>query len=137
MKTSFDQFCINVSDLDASIHFYETVLGFTITHRLEQPGGMNVTEVLFEGENGFRLQIARHHDVTGPIDHGNALWKFYINTDDCEGLYQRCMEQGVESISAPVRLDGWPVTAAFVADPDGYQVEILEHHAETPPMNES
>jgi len=45
MKTSFDQFCINVSDLDTSIHFYETVLGFTITHRLEQPGGMNVTEV--------------------------------------------------------------------------------------------
>lgn len=132
MKSSFDQFCINVSDLDRSIHFYETVLGFRITHRIEQPGGMNVTEVLFEGENGFRLQIARHHDVPGPIDHGNALWKFYINTDDCEGLYNQCMAAGVESISAPVRLDGWPVTAAFINDPDGYQIEILEHHAQTP-----
>lgn len=133
MKASFDQFCINVSDLDRSIHFYETVLGFRISHRLEQPGGMNVTEVLFEGENGNRLQIARHYDEEGPIDHGNALWKFYISTDDCEGLYERCMEAGVESILEPTRLEDWPVTAAFVKDPDGYQVEILQHHAETPP----
>jgi lactoylglutathione lyase len=35
-----------------------------------------------------------------------------------------------ESISAPVRLDRWPLTAAFIRDPDGYQVEILEHHDE-------
>ena len=133
MKSSFDQFCINVSDLDRSIHFYETVLGFRITHRLEQPGGMNVTEVLFEGENGNRLQIARHHNEQGEIDHGNALWKFYINTDDCEGLYQRCVEAGVESILEPQKLDDWPVTVAFVKDPDGYQVELVQHHAETPP----
>jgi catechol 2,3-dioxygenase-like lactoylglutathione lyase family enzyme len=133
MTSSFDQFCINVSDLDRSIHFYETVLGFRITHRIEQPGGMNITEVLFEGENGNRLQIARHHDEQGPIDHGNALWKFYINTDDCTGLYQRCMDAGIESILEPTRLEDWPVTVAFVQDPDGYQVELVQHHAETPP----
>ncbi|MDB4475970.1 VOC family protein [bacterium] len=133
MKSSFDQFCINVSDLDRSIYFYETVLGFTMTHRIEQPGGMNVTEVIFEGDSGNRLQIACHHDQTGSIDHGNALWKFYISTDDCAGLYKRCIEAGAESMVEPKRLDAWPVTAAFVKDPDGYQVELLEHHAETPP----
>jgi catechol 2,3-dioxygenase-like lactoylglutathione lyase family enzyme len=132
LKSSFDQFCINVTDLDRSIHFYETLLGFRITHRIEQPGGLNVTEVLFEGENGNRLQIACHHDEKGPIDHGNALWKFYISTDDCEGLYQRCIDAGVDSAMAPKRLEDWPVTVAFVSDPDGYQVEIVEHHAETP-----
>jgi catechol 2,3-dioxygenase-like lactoylglutathione lyase family enzyme len=132
MKTSFDQFCINVTDLDRSINFYETVLGFRITHRIEQPGGLNVTEVLFEGESGNRLQIACHHDVEGPIDHGNALWKFYINTDDCEGLYQRCMDAGVPPGMEPKRLDAWPVTVAFVTDPDGYSVELVQHHAETP-----
>ena len=132
MNNSFDQFCINVSDLDRSIHFYETVLGFRISHRLEQPGGMNVTEVLFEGANGFRLQIARHHDEEGPIDHGNALWKFYISTDDCEALHQRCTEAGVESMMEPTKLEEWPVTVAFVKDPDGYQVELVQHHAETP-----
>lgn len=133
MAVSFDQFCINVSDLDQSIAFYQDVLGFTITHRIEQPGGMNVTEVVFQGESGNRLQIARHHDVPGPIEHGSALWKFYVNTDDCESVYRRCVKAGAKSITEPVRLDAWPVTVAMICDPDGYNIEIVQQHAETPP----
>ena len=129
MKTSVDQYCINVSDLEKSVHFYETVLGLEITHRVEIP---NVSEVVLSGEGGNRIQLAWHHDQEGPIDHGNAFWKLYLSTDDCEGLYQRCIDAGAESISAPERLADWPVTAAFVSDPDGYQVEILQHHQATP-----
>ena len=33
-------------------------------------------------------------------------------------------------MTEPVQLEEWPVTAAFVKDPDGYLVEILEHHGE-------
>lgn len=133
MAASFDQFCINVSDLDRSIEFYRDVLGFTISHRIEQPAGMNVTEIVFQGESGNRLQIACHHDESAPIDHGTALWKFYVNTDECEGLYSRCMAAGAESITAPVRLDAWPVTVAMISDPDGYKIELVQQHAETPP----
>ena len=127
MKTSVDQYCINVSDLEKSVNFYEKVLGLEITHRIEIP---NVTEVVLRGEDGNRIQLAWHHDHEGPIDHGNAFWKLYLSTDDCEGLHQRCVDAGMESISAPERLADWPVTAAFVSDPDGYQVEILESHDE-------
>ena len=129
MKTSLDQYCINVTDLERSVAFYEKVIGLEVTHRIEIP---NVSEVVLKGADGNRIQLAWHHDQKGPIDHGNAFWKLYLNTDDCEGLYRRCIEAGMESISAPERLQDWPVTAAFVSDPDGYQVEILQHHAETP-----
>lgn len=128
MKTSIDQYCINVTDLDRSVHFYETVLGLEVTHRIETPG---FSEVVLGGANGNRIQLARHHDQKGPIEHGNGFWKLYLDTDDCKGLYRRCMDAGAESISAPERLEHWPVTAAFVRDPDGYMVEILEHHGET------
>jgi lactoylglutathione lyase len=129
MKTSIDQFCINVTDLERSVNFYEKVLGFEVTHRVEIP---DVSEVILAGADGHQIQLAYQHEHEGPIDHGSALWKFYLNTDDCEGLYERCMEAGMESISAPERLEHWPVTAAFVKDPDGYMVEILQHHKETP-----
>lgn len=129
MKVSVDQFCINVTDLKKSVHFYETALGLKITHRIEIP---NATEVVLAGDDGYRMQLAHHHDHKGPIDHGSALWKFYLSTDDCAGVYQRCLDAGAESISAPERLGDWPVTAAFVHDPDGYMVEILQHHEETP-----
>ena len=75
MKTNVDQYCINVSDLEKSVHFYETVLGLEITHRVEIP---NVSEVILSGEDGNRIQLAWHHDHEGPIDHGNAFWKLYI-----------------------------------------------------------
>ncbi len=127
MKTSIDQYCINVSDLERSVHFYEKVLGLEVTHRIEVP---NVSEVVLAGASGNRIQLAYHHDHEGPIQHGNAFWKLYLDTDDCEGLYQRAVDAGCESISPPTRLEEWPVTAAFIQDPDGYQVEILQHHAE-------
>lgn len=125
MKTSLDQYCINVSDLDRSVEFYEGVLGLRVTHRIEIP---NVSEVVLAGESGNRIQLAWHHDHEGPIDHGNAFWKLYVNTDDCKGLYERAIAAGAEPISPPERLDRWPVTAAFFKDPDGYQIEILENH---------
>lgn len=47
-------------------------------------------------------------------------------TDDCAGLHQRAVDAGHPSILAPTPLDRWPVTVAFVGDPDGYQVEIVQ-----------
>ena len=37
MKTSIDQYCINVTDLERSVNFYQTVLGLEVTHRIETP----------------------------------------------------------------------------------------------------
>ncbi len=127
MKTSLDQYCINVSDLKKSVAFYQDVLGLEVTHRIEIPG---VSEVVLAGEDGNRIQLAWHHDHQGPIEHGNAFWKLYIKTDDCQGLHQRAVDAGTESTKSPERLADWPVTAAFILDPDGYQVEILQYHDE-------
>ena len=126
MKVSLDQFCINVSDLERLTNFYENVLGLEVTHRIEME---TVTEVVLAGESGNRIQLAWHHDHKGEIEHGNALWKFYLNTDDCAGLYQRTLEAGCPSVTPPTRLTDWPVTIALVEDPDGYQIEIMETHS--------
>ncbi|MEM9176097.1 MAG: VOC family protein [Myxococcota bacterium] len=132
MKVSVDQYCINVSDLDKSVHFYETVLGLTITHRVEEK---EFREVILAGESGNRIQLAYQKNQSGPIEHGNGFWKLYLQTDDCKGLYQRCIDAGAESVTEPVALEHWPVVAAFVKDPDGYLVEILETHGESPEVS--
>ena len=132
MKVSVDQYCINVSDHDKSVHFYETVLGLTITHRVEEK---EFREVILAGESGNRIQLAYQKSHTGPIEHGNGFWKLYLQTDDCKGLYKRCIDAGAESVTEPVALEHWPVIAAFVKDPDGYLVEILETHGESPAVS--
>ena len=121
-----------MTELAKSVHFYEEVLGLTITHRVETP---DFQEVILAGHSGHRIQLACHRNQEGPIQHGNGFWKLYLDTDDCKGLYDHCIAAGAESVLAPERLEHWPVTAAFVKDPDGYLVEILETHGETPALS--
>lgn len=128
MPTSVAQYCINVTDLERSVRFYEDLIGLPVQTRIETDDFSEV--VLAAHEGGGRIQLARHHDQDGPIDHGNALWKIYFNVDDAEGVYRKVIEAGYESEGEPQQLDRWPVTVAFVRDPDGYLIELLQRHTE-------
>ena len=94
----------------------------------------NVLEaVLMANEGGSRLQLAQRTDRSGPIDMGTAMWKLYVNTDNCQRIYDRAIAAGCESVTPPARLDRWPVTVAFIKDFDGYLIEFVEYHDDTPP----
>lgn len=126
MENSLGQYCINVSDIDRSVAFWEGVLGIPVQSRTEIP---NVKEVVLQAETGgSRVQLAQHLDRPGPIDMGTAMWKIYVDTEDCQALYDKAIAAGAESVSPPQKLDRWPVTVAFVKDPDGYLLELLQNH---------
>ena len=131
MPQILGQFCINVSDLERSVAFWEGVIGIPVQSRTEIPGVLEA--VLQAPEGGSRMQLAEWVDRDGPIDMGSAMWKLYVNTDDCAAVYARAVAAGCESVSAPERLDRWPVTVAFVKDPDGYLLELIEYHEGTRP----
>jgi lactoylglutathione lyase len=126
MENTLGQYCINVTDLERSVAFWEGVVGIPVQSRTEIPGAREV--VLQADVGGSRLQLAQHDEQDGPIDMGTAMWKIYVDTDDCQGLYDRAVAAGCESVTPPQDLDRWPVTVAFVKDPDGYLVEIIQNH---------
>jgi lactoylglutathione lyase len=78
------------------------------------------------------MQLAQQLAQAGPIDMGTAMWKLYVNTDDCAALFEKTVAAGCEVVSPPARLDRWPVTVAFVKDLDGYLLELIEYHQGTP-----
>ncbi len=126
MATKVGQYCINVTDLDASVRFYEDIIGLKVQTRTQIPG---VNEVVLAADvGGGRLQLAHHLDRSGPIEHGNALWKIYMIVDDCAQVHQRALDAGFESTMEPERLERWPVTVAFILDPDGYSIELMQYH---------
>ena len=45
-----------------------------------------------------------------------------------QALYDKAIAWGCESVSEPRDLDRWPVTVAFIKDPDGYLIELLQNH---------
>jgi len=118
------QYCLNVTDIDATLAFYET-LGLTCTSRTEIPHASEA--ILEQPGKGGKLQLAQQKDQDGPIRMG-SMWKLYVNTDDCEALHQAAIGAGHPSILAPMFLDRWNTTIAFVGDPDGYQVELVQRH---------
>jgi lactoylglutathione lyase len=130
MVSILSQYCINVSDIEKSIEFWDGVIGIQLQSRTEIPNAKEA--VLQSPAGGSRMQLAQHLDHEGPIDMGSAMWKLYVNTDDCQALYDKAIAAGCESVSEPARLDRWPVTMAYVKDRDGYLIEFVEYHEGTP-----
>jgi lactoylglutathione lyase len=127
MGSWLGQYCINVTDLDASVAFYEA-LGLECTSRTDID---HAREAILERRGkGSRLQLAQQTAQDGPIDMGDAFWKLYVNTDDADALHRAALEAGATTVMSPTRLDRWPVTIGFVADRDGYQVELVQRHPE-------
>jgi len=120
------QCCINVTDLDRSVAFYE-LFGLSATSRTEIPDAFEAIVENLDGKGG-KLQLARQKKGVAPLDHGNAFWKQYVNTNDIGKMYSAVMDAGFESVAEPERYERWPVTVAFVRDPDGYLVEIVQRH---------
>jgi lactoylglutathione lyase len=116
------QYCINVADLEQTVAFYEA-LGLTCTSRTEID---HAYEAIVESPgNGGKMQLAQQK-AGAPLDRGEALWKLYVNTDDCQALFDSALGAGAQALTKPQQLERWPVTIAFVADPNGHMVEIVE-----------
>ncbi len=126
MATTVGQYCIYVKDLEKSIAFYTDAIGLKLQGRTEID---DVHEaVVAADQGGGRLQLAERYNNGQEVDHGFALWKIYFNVDDCAEVHDRAVAAGATSTMAPQRLDRWPVTVAFVEDPDGYLVELVQMH---------
>jgi lactoylglutathione lyase len=124
------QYCINVSDLDRAIEFWNGVCDIPVLSRTDIETAREA--VLQSPHGGSRMQLAQQLDNDAPIDMGTAMWKLYVNTDDVQALYAKAIAAGCESVMEPEKLDRWPVTIAFVKDFDGYLVEFVEYD-ESPP----
>ena len=131
MTQILGQYCIHVRDLERAISFWQGVVGIPVQSRTDIP---DVKEAVLQApQGGSRMQLAQRLDRDEPVDMGTAMWKLYVNTSDCQALYDKAIAAGCESVTPPMRTDRWPVTIAFVKDFDGYLVEFVEYHEGTPP----
>ena len=125
MASWLGQYCINVADLDRSVAFY-AALGLENTSRTEIPQAFEA--IVERPGHGGKLQLARQKEQALPLELGNAFWKLYVDTQDIAATFDAATNAGASVESPPEKLDRWPVTVAFVRDPDGYLVELVERH---------
>tara|TARA_R110002096_G_scaffold292391_3_gene486922 strand:- start:8728 stop:9108 length:381 start_codon:yes stop_codon:yes gene_type:complete len=117
---------IRVSDLDKTIDFYEK-LGFKLTRKMDKsPAGNQLAFLEIEGNEHFlELCYSPEFKVEFPED----LMHTAIGVSDIMSFCDDLEKAGIEIWPGDWR-ETFPSGAkskmAFVTDPDGYEVEILE-----------
>jgi lactoylglutathione lyase len=117
---------IRSGDLDRSIDFYTKVLGMKLLRRNDYPEGKFT--LAFVGYGGEREQAVIELTYNWGVeryDLGSGFGHIAIEVDD---VYAACAEIkrcGGTVIREAGPMHGGTTVIAFVADPDGYQIELI------------
>ncbi|HWI06430.1 MAG TPA: VOC family protein [Solirubrobacteraceae bacterium] len=117
--------CLRVRDPEASQRFYGT-LGFERRGRLNFESAYNLYMGLPGGGDVLELTVNRGHDE--PYDLGTGYNHMAITVDDVDAVLADLEPLGVQPEKPPYRPGGRDdlPRIAFVADPDGYRVELID-----------
>ncbi|MBK4216099.1 VOC family protein [Paracoccus caeni] len=117
---------IRVLDEARSVAFYRDVFGLEIAERLDFPDFTLV--YLSNAESETELELTINKGRTKPYDLGDGYGHIAFSVDDLQATHARLEAAG----HAPRKLvdfaPGGEVIARFffIADPDGYQIEVLQ-----------
>lgn len=120
-KFRLNFFKLIVSDIDRATDFYQRTFGFTETNRITMPDLVEVMLVL--PDQTFHLVLYQHTD-SRTLDIGSGYGPVGMITRDVEGAYAHALAQGAADDRAPFDLPGMRI--AFVVDPDGHQIELIQ-----------
>ncbi len=118
---------VRVTDLDASVDFYER-LGLRELRRIDNEGGrFTLVFMAAPGDDAAQVELTHNWDAEA-LSGGRNFGHLAYAVDDIYGLCQRLMDAGIV-INRPPR-DGY---MAFVRSPDGVSVELLQRDGPLPP----
>ncbi len=116
--------CIRVLDLEKSENFYTKAFGFEIARRRDFPDYKFTLSYLRAPGGDFELELTYNYDQKEPYLLGNGYSHLAVGVKDLEGSHKRHSEMGLDP--KPLKgLAGGPARFYFVADPDGYMVEVV------------
>lgn len=112
-----------VSDLDATTAFYEDVLGLEYDREFTLDGVLNY---YVGSEEGAELQFKYDPDGSPEIDPG-TLDHLAVTVDDTDAEFERIVEAADPPVvTEPTTVEQAGARVAFIEDPDGYVVELVE-----------
>ncbi|ADB48601.1 VOC family protein [Conexibacter woesei] len=134
MPTAFVHTCIRARDVEASLRFYE-LLGFERRGRLVFESAYNIYMGLPGDGDTFELTV--NVGRTEPYDLGDGYNHMALTVDDLDALLATLAQAGIEPEKPPYAPGGRDEVGriCFVADPDGYRVELIDGGAFATPQD--
>lgn len=117
---------IRVLEEDRSVQFYDKAFGLKVADRLDFPDFTLI--YLSNPETEFELELTVNKGQTEPYDLGNGYGHLAVSVSDLDAEHARFEAEGLNPRKLVSFAPAGEVIARFffVADPDGYQIEVLE-----------
>jgi lactoylglutathione lyase len=118
---------LRVVDLDRAIAFYKDVLGMQLLSRKDYPEGKFTLAFLGFGKNPDHAELELTCNWgTSEYERGNAYGHIAIGVEDIRAACDRIRAAGGKITREPGPMKHGTTVIAFVEDPDGYKVELIE-----------
>ena len=118
---------LRVGDLERSLSFYTEVLGMKLLRRKDYPSGRFTLAFIGFGDekNNTVLELTHNWDIDG-YELGDAFGHIAIGVENIRAQCQLIKELGGLGIREPGPMKHGNTVIAFVQDPDGYKIELIQ-----------
>ena len=116
---------IRVRDIEKSLRFYEEVLNMKLDHRKR----LDDCWLYFLTDEGKTCQIELTYNDETPengYDIGSGFGHFAFSVSSLDDFTDKLCCLGYEYLYPPFDLNGKGTKIAFIQDPDGYEIELIE-----------
>jgi lactoylglutathione lyase len=118
---------LRVGDLERSLAFYTEVLGMRLLRRKDYPGGRFTLAFVGYGEERDHTVLELTHNWdTEAYEIGTGYGHIAIGVTDITGTCQAIAGKGGRVVRPPGPMKHGTTVIAFVEDPDGYKVELIQ-----------
>ena len=119
---------IRVKDLDKSIEFYTGLLGMELLSRNDYPGGKFTLAFVGYGDASSNavIELTHNWDQEKAYDLGNGFGHIAIGVPDIYDTCEQLEAAGANIPRPPGAMMHGTTVIAFVDDPDGYKIELIE-----------
>lgn len=128
MSFQFLHTMIRVFDLEKSLDFYTRHLGMTLLRRNDYPEGRFTLAFVGYGAEADHtvIELTHNWDQSEPYELGNAFGHLALGVENIYGVCDALRADGVKIVREPGPMKHGSTVIAFIEDPDGYKVELIE-----------
>ena len=118
---------LRVGNLDLSLKFYCEVLGMTLLRRKDYPEGEFTLAFVGYGDEADHTVIELTHNWgTSSYDIGTGYGHIALGVEDIYSTCAMIQARGGKVTRQPGPMKHGSTVIAFVGDPDGYKVELIQ-----------
>jgi lactoylglutathione lyase len=118
---------LRVGDLQRSIDFYTKVMGMTLLRTSENPSQKYSLAFLGYGRNPEHAELELTYNWgVAEYDLGSAYGHIAIGVTDAYATCEKIKAAGGNVTREPGPVKGGTTVIAFITDPDGYKVELIQ-----------